>query len=117
MAVDELVGILISVPIKESATISMICDDALGGFTMIDPRKFAANFIKYRRADLDGGPGSWSGPPANVTTGKNNDGWTNIPQTRPTQAAAPFVLESLNGQNQFAAVGAKKKNKNKNKAK
>lgn len=40
--------------LKEQATITMICDDALGG--VMDSRKFADEFIKRRRAELEGVP-------------------------------------------------------------
>ncbi len=49
--VDELIGILLSVPIKETGTIRMICEDTLGGYTSIVPSKFAEAFIKRRSMD------------------------------------------------------------------
>ena len=46
---DELVQILLSIPTNDSAMVFQICDDALGGITSIDPRKFAGEFIARRK--------------------------------------------------------------------
>lgn len=53
-AVDAFIQILLSISPTDSGTIQMICDDTLGGLTAIDPRKFAEEFGKKRRADLSG---------------------------------------------------------------
>ncbi|KAJ3023455.1 UNVERIFIED_CONTAM: hypothetical protein HDU68_008611 [Siphonaria sp. JEL0065] len=51
---DDFIQILLSVPTNEPKTMMSICDDTLGGLTAIDPVKFAEEFIRRRRADLQG---------------------------------------------------------------
>ena len=67
----------------------MICDDTLGGLTAIDPRKFGEEFLKRRRADMNGAFGSVDGVGASSGTG----------------------LEGFESANKFVVVGkgAKKK--------
>lgn len=87
--VDEFVGILMSISVKESGTIGMICDDALGGFTSIQSRKFAEEFIRRRSA-------------ANQ----------NHPQQQ--RSPVPEALAQFTDDNKFVMVkGGKKKNKKK----
>ncbi|KAJ3027221.1 UNVERIFIED_CONTAM: hypothetical protein HDU68_004224 [Siphonaria sp. JEL0065] len=51
---DDFIQILLSIPTNEPKTMVSICDDTLGGLTAIDPVKFAEEFIRRRRADLQG---------------------------------------------------------------
>lgn len=86
--VEEFIGILISVPIKETATITMICDDALG--SSLDARKFADEFISRRQCELSG-----------ETYKPSQDGWTSVSHQQPKKEP-----KSDNG---FALVGKKGK--------
>jgi hypothetical protein len=117
-AVDDFIGILLSVPIKESNTIAMICDDALGGYSSIHPKKFAEAYISRRRADLSGGPSAWDNSTENLTL-QNESGWTNVRSHRSSaHSATPPDLEGFVSENKFTPVSTnskKKKNKNKNK--
>ncbi|KAJ3043398.1 hypothetical protein HDV00_005096 [Rhizophlyctis rosea] len=88
--VEDFIGILLSIPATDSGTTQMICDDTLGGLTAIDPRKFADEFMKRRRADASGvGVESLNGAGGASGTG----------------------LESFESANKFVVVGkgAKKK--------
>ncbi|KAJ3211362.1 hypothetical protein HDU82_006024 [Entophlyctis luteolus] len=58
--VDEFIQILLTVPTNETRTISMICDDTLGGLTAIDPIKFADEFVRRRKADAANDPAAWA---------------------------------------------------------
>ncbi|KAI9336836.1 hypothetical protein DFJ73DRAFT_18127 [Zopfochytrium polystomum] len=51
--VDEFIQILFMIPINESATTVSICDDTLGGLTAMDARKFAEEFLRRRRNDIE----------------------------------------------------------------
>jgi hypothetical protein len=116
--VDDFVGILLSVEIKEASTITMICEDALGGQSTIDSRKFANEFIKRRQADIAGVP--YSGPTdtfvtSNLKANEDNNGWTSVVgsglRSSLTQVEPIITIAS---ENKFAVVGKyskKKKNK------
>ncbi|KAI8926187.1 hypothetical protein BC831DRAFT_457831 [Entophlyctis helioformis] len=136
--VDDFLGILFSISVREAATITMICDDTLGGSTAIDPRKFADEFLRRRRADQPGasGPGAaWSAvsapaaPAAPVTASIGSvaaaaaaanapePGWSKVPAAK---AASPGVVDGeglalFADDNKFVirggAGGKKKKNK------
>jgi len=73
--VEEFVSILLSVPLKETSTITMICDDALG--SAIDSRKFATEFINRRRADLNGV--AYDASQATVSASGGGGEWTSVP--------------------------------------
>jgi len=49
--VHEFMSILQSIPLNEASTIMDICVDTLGISTAIDPRKFATEYVKRRRAE------------------------------------------------------------------
>ncbi|KAJ3120894.1 hypothetical protein HK100_012606 [Physocladia obscura] len=48
------------IPVNEPKTISMVCDDTLGGLTAIDPIKFADEFVRRRKADAANDPAAWA---------------------------------------------------------
>ena len=107
--VEEFVSILLSVPIKESSTITMICDDALS--SAIDSRKFAAEFCARRRADLEGrgydggangGGGDWS-----VVGGGKAVSSSNVATA--TASASLDHAPASHGGDGFEVVGKKKK--------
>lgn len=54
LTVEDFIGILMSLSAGDSGTIFTICDDALGGLTFLDPRKFANEFISRRKGDVFG---------------------------------------------------------------
>ncbi|KAJ3273316.1 hypothetical protein HDV01_004533 [Terramyces sp. JEL0728] len=96
---DEFINILLSLPITETTTIRQICNDALGGFTSIDCRKFSEEFILRRQADLSGDPNSWKDNEWNEVKGGAH------PSRPSRENSGTFASE-----NKFVVVG-KKKNK------
>ncbi|KAI9031295.1 hypothetical protein DFJ74DRAFT_641058 [Hyaloraphidium curvatum] len=58
---DEFVAMLLSFSVNDTATVTMVCEDTLGFTTAIDPRKFAAEFISRRKADVGMAPAAKSG--------------------------------------------------------
>ncbi|TPX56223.1 hypothetical protein PhCBS80983_g04675 [Powellomyces hirtus] len=100
--VDDFIGILLSISIHEPAITQSICDDILGGLTAIDPRKFADEFIRKRKADASGS----SLTAASATEG----GWTSVG----SGAVAPQpvqTLDSFDSGNKFVVVGKQNKKK------
>ncbi|KAJ3048433.1 hypothetical protein HK097_010539 [Rhizophlyctis rosea] len=59
ISTDEFLTLLLSLPMADSATMQMICDDTLGGITAIDSRRFGVEFFKRRREDAGEGGGGW----------------------------------------------------------
>ncbi|TPX64602.1 hypothetical protein SpCBS45565_g05773 [Spizellomyces sp. 'palustris'] len=92
--VDDFVSILLSVAMNDTATLQMICDDTLGGLTAIDPRKFADEFSKKRRADASG-------------SSISSDGWTAVGPTAPSTVS----LDVFDSGNKFVVVGKQSKKK------
>jgi hypothetical protein len=109
---------LLSLDIKETATLTMICDDALGGSTAIDSRKFADEFVKRRQADVSGvayaSPVSDSFPTRTAPSKAETDdqGWTSVgggnpKPTQVQQSSAPTIAS----ENKFVVVGKSGKKK------
>ncbi|TPX71260.1 hypothetical protein CcCBS67573_g06281 [Chytriomyces confervae] len=69
--VDEFIQILLMIPMNEPRTVSMICDDTLGGLTAIDPLKFAEEFMRRRRADASNDPAAYA--PSVETAGSRSN--------------------------------------------
>eukprot|EP00842_Homolaphlyctis_polyrhiza_P006616 jgi/Hompol1/6956/HPOL_002397-RA len=120
--VDEFIGILMSIPAKESATITMICDDTLGGSTAIDPRKFANEFIHRRRTESAAASSAAAGSTAGNQEAARllqqrqmqqdqEEGWSTvaIKPTSTTITAEPAA--SFADANKFVVKTNKKKNK------
>jgi hypothetical protein len=96
--VDDFIQILLMIPIGETSTTYIVCDDTLGGLTAIDPRKFADEFLKRRRADEQG----WT----SVSAGSGG--------AAPSSAAVNNSFKGYESVNSFTVVGqkaGKKKNK------
>jgi hypothetical protein len=53
--VDAFIVLLLTLPENDASVIRNVCDDSLGGYTAIDSRKFAENFVKRRMLDSKGG--------------------------------------------------------------
>ncbi|KAL5032691.1 hypothetical protein BDV3_001246 [Batrachochytrium dendrobatidis] len=116
--VDEFITMLNSINVKESATITMICDDTLGGSTAIDPRKFADEYIRRRQAEASGT--HWS-----AQSSAESDRHPNLTILQPVAAESEwstvpvgkgeFVtgdsLDSFADKNKFVIKSNKKKNK------
>ncbi|KAJ3359934.1 hypothetical protein HDU91_004764 [Kappamyces sp. JEL0680] len=92
---NEFISILLSVSVKETATITMICDDALA--SAIDSRAFANEFIKRRTADLAG---------VVYSPSVHDDGWTSVSGKGSMAAGGNGAKEKDQG---FEVVGKKKK--------
>lgn len=97
---------------KDFSTVAAVCDDSLGGFTAIDPRKFAHAFIERRRADIKAGPSSWASL-ENVNklvltrdVKKSADEWINV---KPTQKGGKSQPTSVGESDMFVPVQGKKK--------
>ncbi|KAJ3416190.1 hypothetical protein HDV05_002835 [Chytridiales sp. JEL 0842] len=100
--VDDFVGILYTIPLNDSFTTFSICDDTLGGLTAIDPRKFAEEFMRRRKADVASGSGGSEG------------GWTSVGGSAAPAGAIPGgTFKSFESTNSFTVVGQKAKNKKK----
>lgn len=105
--------------LKETSTISLICDDALGGSTSIDSRKFADEFIKKRGNDLAGIP--WKAPTETlkplldkVNKSDSEQGvWTPVGggSARTVIPNNHTSSSSILKENKFALVGGKTKKK------
>ena len=82
--------------------IRSICDDTLGGFTCIDSRKFADEFLKRRKADRkNNGEDNWS-----VSAAKSMN------FTKPKKAESKGTgMEGFENGNKFVTVKIKKKGK------
>ena len=129
--VDEFIGILLSIPVKEHTTITMICDDTLGGNTAIDPRKFADEFLRRRRADASGSPWVLTSQELDepqkglkVTTSQENEadvngddeGWNTVQSGRGSASSNPSSvpgITSFSNENKFVVVQSGKKKKKK----
>ncbi|KAH9269446.1 hypothetical protein BASA83_008529 [Batrachochytrium salamandrivorans] len=123
--VEEFISMLNSINIKESATITMICDDTLGGSTAIDPRKFADEYIRRRQAEAAGTP--WSSTSAESSrhpnlamaqpppppTAAQEPGWSTVTSSKNGPLVAPDSLSSFADENKFVVKTAGKKKKNK----
>ena len=94
----------------------MICDDALGGSTSIDSRKFADEFIKRRSADQQGivyaSPVTETIP---TPTKQDDNGWTSVGGGNPRPVSAPSTNNTIASENKFVVVGKSGKKKNKKK--
>lgn len=112
--VDVFIGILLSVPVREAATIALVCIEALGGYSAIHHKKFADAFISRRRADLAGGPSAWSQSLENLVItpqASNSAGWATVHHKHPAAANISNVIESLASDNKFVQVVGKNKKK------
>ncbi|KAJ3295147.1 hypothetical protein HK104_002957 [Borealophlyctis nickersoniae] len=94
--VDDFITILLSFPAADTGTLQLVCDDTLGGLTAIDPRKFADEFARRRRADANGSSEGWSGVASGGAT---------------TTAGA--ALEGFDTGNKFVVVKQGKKKRSK----
>ncbi|KAJ3166600.1 hypothetical protein HDU88_003082 [Geranomyces variabilis] len=104
--VEDFIGILLSINPNESAITQSICDDILGGLTAIDPRKFAEEFGRRRKADASG----------TVVSGSGDVGWTPIGASASGAGAAGgnhggSSLDSFDSGNKFVVVGKQTKKK------
>ncbi|KAJ3351432.1 hypothetical protein HDU83_008934 [Entophlyctis luteolus] len=72
--VDDFIQILLTVPTNETHTISMICDDTLGGLTAIDPIKFADEFVRRRKADALNDPAAWAASSSGIVGKASGEG-------------------------------------------
>ncbi|KAI8896580.1 hypothetical protein BC833DRAFT_596935 [Globomyces pollinis-pini] len=119
--VDEFISILMSVDIKESSTITMICDHSIGGFTAIDSRKFADEFIQKRRAELSGqSPWTPTNEPAKkqpVAAASTDDdaGWTAVGGHGKAPQLSTNPITTFASDNKFTAVVGKGQSGNKKK--
>lgn len=82
---------LMMIDVSDSATIYDICNDTLGGYTSIDSRRFAEEFIRRRRMDASHG-GNWE----TITSG-------------PSSASSSNNISGFETTNKFVVVGKKKK--------
>ena len=85
-------------PVSERATLAMVCDDALVGYSAVDPRKFVDVYIKRRKAELSGQP--YHGPNESISPSKKEEdgGWTPVgnkpPPAAPMPVSAPVKAKS-----------------------
>ena len=103
-----------SIPIKESATIAMICDDTLGGYTSIDSRKFAEEFLRRRASDTsENNNAAWVAS----TTSKGANPVAPEPSSRESTTSNTHDLSLANfaDDNKFVIVQSSKKKKKKSK--
>ncbi|KAJ3017113.1 hypothetical protein HKX48_003709 [Thoreauomyces humboldtii] len=98
--VNDFIDILLSISIAEPAITQSICDDILGGLTAIDPRKFAEEFIRKRKADANGAAIAAS------------ESWTAVSGSAPAPATAAS-LDTFDSGNKFVVVGKQSKKKGK----
>ncbi|KAJ1550987.1 hypothetical protein HK096_003818, partial [Nowakowskiella sp. JEL0078] len=101
---DEFIQILLSIPLNESSTIMMICDDTLGGMTSIDARKFGDEFIRRRRE-------MGNNPSATITTTTTYGGVATTSNSGLQILSKP--IEEMETGNRFVTVGSKNKKKKK----
>ncbi|KAJ3180721.1 hypothetical protein HDU87_001834 [Geranomyces variabilis] len=111
--VEDFIGILLSINPNESAITQSICDDILGGLTAIDPRKFAEEFGRRRKADAQG----------TVVSGAGDVGWTSVGASATASGAGDTgaakgnrggsdnSLQSFDSGNKFVVVGKQTKKK------
>ncbi|KAJ3165626.1 hypothetical protein HDU88_004113 [Geranomyces variabilis] len=108
--VEDFIGILLSINPNESAIMQSICDDILGGLTAIDPRKFAEEFGRRRKADAQG----------TVVSGAGDVGWTPVGASATSSGGAGSAaagnrggnsLQSFDSGNKFVVVGKQTKKK------
>ncbi|KAJ3156215.1 hypothetical protein HDU86_003978 [Geranomyces michiganensis] len=106
--IDDFIGILLSINPNESAITQSICDDILGGLTAIDPRKFAEEFVRRRKADANG----------SVVSGPGDVGWTPVGSSAAASGAGAAggnhggnSLEAFDSGNKFVVVGKQNKKK------
>ncbi|KAI8817426.1 uncharacterized protein EV422DRAFT_570773 [Fimicolochytrium jonesii] len=103
--VGDFINILLSISPTEPAITQSICDDILGGLTAIDPRKFADEFVRKRKADASGEP---------TSPGAVEAGWTAVGSVG---AAVPVGVGAVgldtfeSGGNRFVVVGKGSKKK------
>ncbi|KAJ1566109.1 hypothetical protein HK096_000770 [Nowakowskiella sp. JEL0078] len=100
---DEFIQILLSIPLNESSTIMMICDDTLGGVTSIDARKFGDEFIRRRREIVNN---------PNATLASSTFVGVSTTSNLGMQILSKPIEEMETG-NRFVTVGAKNKKKKK----
>jgi hypothetical protein len=104
-------------PVKDASIITNICDDSLGGYTAIDARKFAENFVKRRRLDSKGGASEWASLDnivSPVLPKEKKDEWHTQKGTSRNASVSGSAsdLKGFANENKFAQVlGKKKKNK------
>jgi hypothetical protein len=97
---------------REKSTIALICDDALGGYTAIDSRKFASEFIKRREAAKAGIPiSSIQGSLEISSSIDDSDGWTPVGVGSKPSTAEPLATVAIS-ENKFVTVSKGKKKKN-----
>ncbi|KAJ3181282.1 hypothetical protein HDU87_001413 [Geranomyces variabilis] len=104
--VEDFIGILLSINPNESDITQSICDDILGGLTAIDPRKFAEEFGRRRKADANG----------SVVSGSGDVGWTPVGASASGAGAAGGShggnsLDTFDSGNKFVVVGKQTKKK------